>query len=77
MKRGTSKRTLGGKRKKDEGLLTNVAESIGSTLGTIVGSANAAQKAIAQSDAILSFKRRGKKFARKSKTARRGIKTRH
>jgi hypothetical protein len=77
MKRGTSKKTLGGNRKKDEGLLTNVAESIGSTIGTIVGSAKAAQKTIAKSDAILSFKGRGKKFARRSKTTRRGSKTRH
>jgi hypothetical protein len=77
MKRRTLTKTLGGKRKKDEGLLTNLAESIGSTIGTIVGSAEAAQKTIAQSDAILSFKGRGKKFARRSKTARSGSKTRH
>jgi hypothetical protein len=36
-----------GKHSKGEGLLISVAESIGSTLGTIAAKADAAQKAIA------------------------------
>jgi hypothetical protein len=71
MNKGTSKKTaLAANRKKDEGLLTTVAESIGSTIGTIVGSANAAQKAMTQSDGARSVKRQGKRLTRKSKIAK-------
>jgi hypothetical protein len=44
------------KQKRDEGRLIVVVESIGSTIGTIVGSANAAEKAPTQSHGIRSVK---------------------
>jgi hypothetical protein len=64
-----------GKHNKVEGRLIGVAESIGSTIGTIVGSANAAQKALTQSQGMRSVKRRGKKLVRKSQKATRRTKT--
>lgn len=75
MRTRTSQKSLGGKRAKDEGLLTSAAESIGSTIGAIVGSAAAARKAMTQKDGIRSVKRRGKKLAQKSKQTRRRTKT--
>jgi hypothetical protein len=56
------------KRNKDSALLISVAESIGSTLGTLAAKANAAQKAITQSHAAHSVKRESKKLMRKSKS---------
>ena len=65
MKAGTSKRT------KDSALLISVAESIGSTLGTLAAKANAAQKAFTRSGAAHSVKREAKKRMRKSKSVSR------
>jgi hypothetical protein len=65
-----SKKAVGGKHTKEVGLLTSVAESIGSTIGTFVGSANAAKKAMTKDDGERGVKRRGKRLVRKSKTAR-------
>jgi hypothetical protein len=58
------------KRKKGEAFLISVAESIGSTMGTIVGRANAAQKAVTQSPVARTVKREGKKLVGKSKKAK-------
>ena len=58
------------KRKKGEAFLIRVAESIGSTMGTIVGRANAAQKAMTQSPVARTVKREGKKLVGKSKKAK-------
>ena len=62
-------KALVGKRKVDEGLLTTMAESIGSTMGTIVGRANAVQKALTSSPEARSVKREGKKLTGKNKKA--------
>jgi hypothetical protein len=59
------------KRNKDSALLISVAESIGSTLGTLAAKANAAQKAITRSRAAHSVKREAKKLMRKSKSVTR------
>jgi hypothetical protein len=56
-----------GKRPKDEALLISVAESIGSTLGTIAAKANAAQKALTGRRVLHAVKRERKKLMRKSK----------
>jgi hypothetical protein len=58
------------KRKKCEAFLLRVAESIGSTMGTIAGRANAAQKAVTQSPVARTVKRKGKKLVGKSKKAK-------
>jgi hypothetical protein len=68
-------KALAGKRNKDEGMLTTMAESIGSTMGTIVGRANAAQKALSQNPGANNVKRAGKKLRAKSKRAGRSTKT--
>lgn len=68
-------KALAGKRNKDEGLFTAMAESIGSTMGTIVGRANAAQKALKSSPEVRRVKRGGKKLRGKSKRAGRSTKT--
>jgi hypothetical protein len=75
MKTRTSQKTLGGKRTTDDGILTSAAESIGSTIGAIVGSAAAARKVMTQKDGIRSVKRRSKKLVQKSKQTRRRTKT--
>jgi hypothetical protein len=54
---------------KDAALLTSLAESIGSALGTIAAKANAAQKALGRSSAVHVVEREGKRLARKSKRA--------
>ena len=59
------------KRNKDSALLISVAESIGSTLGTLAAKANAAQKAITRSRAAHSVKREAKKLVHKSKSVTR------
>ena len=63
------------KRKKGEAFLIRVAESIGSTMGTIAGRANAAQKALTKSPEVRSVKRKVKKLGGKTKKARRNTKT--
>lgn len=72
MKTRTAKKSRGGK---DAGLLTSVAESIGSTIGTIVGGANAAQKALTKNRRTRGVKHLGKKLVRKSKIVSRRAKT--
>jgi hypothetical protein len=64
-------KTRTGKRTKDVTLLVSVAESIGSTLGTIAAKANAAQKALTRSRVARTLKREGKNLTRKSKRAAR------
>ena len=71
VKTRTVKKSRGGKRGKDAGLLTSVAESIGSTIGTIVGGANAAQKALTKNRGLRGVKRVRKKLVRKNKQVRR------
>jgi len=56
---------------KDTALLTTVAESIGSALGTIAAKANAAQKVISRSSAAHVVEREGKRLARRTKTVAR------
>ena len=58
------------KRKKGEAFLINVAESIGSTMGTIAGTASAAQKAVTESPVARTVKREGRTLVRKSKKAK-------
>jgi hypothetical protein len=53
---------------KDAALLTSLAESIGSALGTIAAKANAAQKVLTRSSAAHIVEREGKRLARRSKT---------
>lgn len=55
------------RRSKDTALLTSVAESIGTALGTIAAKANAAQKALARSSTVHALERNGKKIVGKSK----------
>jgi hypothetical protein len=55
------------KHAKTESLLVNLAESIGSTLGTLAAKADAAQKALAKSDIVSSIERDGKKLVRRTK----------
>ena len=52
---------------KAEALLVNLAESIGSGLGTLAAKAEAAKKALADSDITSTLEREGKKFVRRSK----------
>jgi hypothetical protein len=59
------------RRTKDTALLTSVAESIGSALGTIAAKANAAQKVLSRSSAAHVVQREGKRLARRSKTVAR------
>jgi hypothetical protein len=63
-----------GKRTKDEAILISVAESIGSTLGTIAAKADAAQKALTRSSAAHTVDREGKMLMRKSKRVARKTK---
>ena len=53
---------------KDAALLTSLAESIGSALGTIAAKANAAQKVLTRSSAAHIVEREGKRLARRTKT---------
>jgi hypothetical protein len=50
-------------------LLVSMAESIGSTLGTIAAKAGAAQKAMSKSDVIGKLERGSKKLVRTGKSA--------
>lgn len=54
---------------KTESLLVNLAESIGSTLGTLAAKADAAQRAITHSDIASTIERGGKTLVRKTKRA--------
>jgi hypothetical protein len=58
-------------RTKDTALLTSMAESIGSALGTIAAKANAAQRVLARSSAAHVVQREGKRLARSSKAVAR------
>jgi hypothetical protein len=60
--------------KKDAPLMFVVAESIGSTLGTIAATADAAQKALTKSDVARKLGREGKKLLRTGKSAAQNIK---
>ena len=53
------------KHSKDEGILISMAESIGSTLGSIAAKADAAQKALTRS--TTKVERESKRLVRKSK----------
>jgi hypothetical protein len=61
---------------KDEALLISMAESIGSTLGSIAAKADAAQKALSPSHIAETVQREGKKLVRKSKTVARRTRNR-
>jgi hypothetical protein len=64
------------KHTKDEEFLIGVAESIGSTLGSIAAQANAAPKNLMESDFVHSVESEGKSILRKAQTAvRHGKKT--
>ena len=60
-----------GRPTKDEALLISMAESIGSTLGSIAAKADAAQKALSPSHIAKTVQREGRKLVRKSKTVAR------
>jgi hypothetical protein len=60
-----------GRHTKDEALLISMAESIGSTLGSIAAKADAAQKALSPSHIAETVQREGKRLVRNSKTAAR------
>jgi hypothetical protein len=60
-----------GRHTKDEALLISMAESIGSTLGSIAAKADAAQKALSPSHIAETVHREGRKLVRKSKTVAR------
>jgi hypothetical protein len=56
-------------RAKDAALLTSLAESIGSALGTIAAKANAAQKALSRTSAVHVVEREAKRLGRRTKRA--------
>jgi|tagenome__1003787_1003787.scaffolds.fasta_scaffold20981957_7 hypothetical protein len=56
-------------RTKADSVLVNLAESIGSTLGTLAAKADAAQKALTASDIASSIGREGQKLVRSAKEA--------
>ncbi len=59
--------------KKEQPFLVHVAESIGSTLGTMVAKAKVARKAANRSDVVRAAKREGQQIVRKStKAVRKG-----
>jgi hypothetical protein len=60
-----------GRHTKDEALLISMAESIGSTLGSIAAKADVAQKALSPSHIAKTVQRERKKLVRKSETAAR------
>jgi hypothetical protein len=51
-----------------EALLVTIAESIGSTLGTIAAKVSAVPEALAHTSLVQKAEREGKEFVRKSKT---------
>jgi hypothetical protein len=68
-KKEPAMKTHARRHKKDAALLTNLAESIGTALGTIAAKANAAQKVLTRSSAVHIVEREGKRLARRSKSA--------
>jgi hypothetical protein len=58
---------------KDETIITSVAESIGSALGSIASHASAVSEALSPSHLSHAAQREGKKLVRKSKTLARRI----
>ena len=65
----------GGSSDKESGLLTSVAETIGSTLGTLVARAGAAQKSLttAASDTVATVRKAATKARVKRKPTRRAV----
>jgi hypothetical protein len=61
------------KHTRDEEILISVAESIGSTLGTIAAKAAAVPQAFMNSDVMHSVENEGKKIVRKSKSVARRV----
>jgi len=61
------------KHTKDEALLISVAETIGSTLGSIAAKAAAGPRAFMESDFAQSVENEGKKIARKGKSVARKV----
>lgn len=57
----------------NESLLSSVAESIGSTLGTIASKASGIPDAISHSNLLRTAEREGKKFVRRSQAVARKI----
>jgi hypothetical protein len=60
-----------GRHTKDKALLISMAESIGSTLGSIAAKADATQKALSPSHIAETIQREGKNLVRKSKSVAR------
>ncbi len=58
---------------KDEALLVTVAESIGTTLGTIAAKASAMPDVLSHAGFVQTAEREGKKLVRKSKTVARKL----
>jgi hypothetical protein len=71
MKGNLPMKTRTRKDNKNKALLSSVAESIGTALGTIAAKANAAQKALTESSAFHSVEREAKKFVRNGKRSAR------
>ncbi len=63
------------KSSKNDPILISLAESIGSTLGTLAAKADAAQRALTGGRVTTKVKREGKKLVRKSKKIARNLKT--
>jgi hypothetical protein len=61
------KTTRSHKHSKDKGVLIDMAESVGSTLGSIVARADAAQKALTGSKLTTKVERESKRLVRKRK----------
>jgi hypothetical protein len=68
------KTTRSHKSSKDQALLTSLAESIGSTLGSIAAKVDAAQKALTKRNVLDRIEREGKRLVRKSKRNSGGLK---
>jgi hypothetical protein len=68
------KTTRSHKSSKDQALLTSLAESIGSTLGSIAAKVDAAQKALRNRNVVDRINQEGKRLVRKSKRIPSGLK---
>jgi hypothetical protein len=68
------KTTRSHKSSKDQALLTSLAESIGSTLGSIAAKVDAAQKALAKRNVAARIAQEGKRLVRKKKRISGGLK---
>jgi hypothetical protein len=68
------KTTRSHKSSKDQALLTSLAESIGSTLGSIAAKVDAAQKALTKRNVVARIEQEDKKLVRKSKRISGGLK---